>query len=184
MTPAVLKAFSQELEKMAWDPAGLRDTYAPRVKAHRESVEKKTFVPKAPSEAGYVERPGFFGGVARDLRATARRAMNPRDVVRRVKGSITNPAQPKINRAFQVLGAGTAIANAAPAQDPTGAGKSRIRRALEGAGGFVGGSIGKGLVGGVAGSAAGAAAGNLVGKAFDKVRGYKAPPVKPQEVQA
>lgn len=183
MTPAVLRSFSAELEKMAWDQAGLRETYEPRVKKFRDSVEKGTFVPKLEGQPGYVERPGFFGGIGRNLRATGRRLVNPQDMARRVKGSFTNKAVPVWQRGLNTAFAASTVLNAVPKEDPSGEGKSRLRRALGGIGGTIGGTVGKGVSGGILGAGLLGGAGDLVGKGIDKLRGYKHPPVKPQEVQ-
>lgn len=113
-------------------------------------------------------------GMGRNLKTTAKRFSNPVQSVKHLAHAVkTSPTHKKV-----LLGVEGAIAgaNAAPKKDPSGEGKSRTRRALEGVGGVVGGNIGKGFTGGLAGGIAGSAAGSLVGKGIDKLRGYKPPP--------
>ncbi len=162
MTPSILHSFSVELEKLALSEEGAKKM----MDAAKKTREKPGFSPKTPS---------FGEGIKRNLVATGRRMMNPKGMLSRVKHSIVGPGVPKSYKALAGISAAAAVAHAAPKKDPSGEGKSRIHRALEGAGGILGGTAGKGWSGGLVGGAVGGGIGSLAGKAIDKVRGYKPP---------
>ena len=161
MRDRTLRAFHEELQKIAAG-AGFTATASKAVAAARE--------------AGKVKNIPFMEGMKRNLVATGRRLMNPKDAVRRTKGMFTTPGLPLWQKGLAGVGLVGTAANALPEQDPSGQGKSRTRRALEGIGGTIGGAAGKGLVGSLAAGAVGTMAGNIAGKAVDAVRGYRPPP--------
>lgn len=174
MTPSILHYFSRELEKLALTEQG-----AEKIQQNSQKSRRMGYTDIKHSD-GFTTRhrpqPVSFGeGVKRNLVATGRRMMNPKDMVRRVKHSVTGPGVPTSHKLLAGAGIAASVANAAPKKDPSGEGKSRIHRALEGAGGILGGTAGKGWSGGLVGGTVGAGIGSLAGKAIDKVRGYKKP---------
>lgn len=122
-----------------------------------------------------LEKIAFLKGIKKDLAATGRDLTNPSRLAKRLKSSLVGPNVPLHVRALTGLGLAGTIAESAPEKDPSGQGRSRLRRALEGAGTTLGGLAGKGLVGSIAGGIAGSTAGGLAGRAIDTVRGYKSP---------
>lgn len=156
-------AMFDELEKIALGESG--------AETFKRQVEKAR-------AAGTAKNIPFMEGLKRNVVATGRRlaggVKDPKKLVSRLKWSVTNPAAPKWMRGAAALGIGLTAADAARPTRP-GEKKSRLRRALSGAGGLLGGSAGRGLTGGLIGGTVGSTVGDLAGAAIDKVRGFRPP---------
>jgi hypothetical protein len=163
----MISSFADELEKIAITEAGAK-AIKKRVEKYNKKASKPGFKPSK-------HRPGFLKGIVNNLRATGRRFMRPKRMLSRFKWSLAGPGVPLHMRALAGLGIGEAALHAAPKKDPSGEGKSRLRRALQGAGALIGGTSGRGITGGLAGGAAGGFIGDRAGKIIDELRGYKPP---------
>lgn len=178
MNLSTLQSFSDELEKLARHE-GWAETATKDRKRANEAIEKNMPLPRKNGDIRPVKDVGFFEGQVRNLRATGKRLMRPSTWGMRAKSSLINPALPWYGKALAIGGAGLMASQALPKEDPTGRGQSRLTRGLESAGSIVGGSIGKGLSGGLLTGTLGGTLGLGVGKAIDRMRGYRPPQPAP-----
>jgi hypothetical protein len=158
----MISAFTDELEKIALTERGA-EVFRKQVKEYRERASKPGFKRSQ-------QLPGFWKGIINNIRATGRRFKNPKMMLKRFKWSLTAPGVPRYIKALSGLGIAYEAREVLKKGDE---GTSRLRRALEGAGGLIGGTAGRGITGSIVGGTAGALIGSQAGKVIDKIRGYK-----------
>lgn len=179
MNQDMVRGFSDEMESIVKTSGGvLKEVGSRIVNTLRSAPEAASLALRsAPSAiASYTYKAP--NSIASNIANTVRGFKNPiANASEGLRESIKWAPGNRLNSAMFVGGTALGVPGVVKKEDPTGEGRSRLRRAATFAGETAGGLVGfkHGLSGNIAGTLLGHAAGSMAGKGIDKARGYKPP---------